>query len=252
MRIFLTGEKKAILTLLFILSAINFLGACGDNVTPSANQPTSGTGTPSGNFAITLEPSPTPFTLSPDQAIFTEGGTFSGTLETYQKVFESTKKIGSYKFTISSKGYSLEGVFVKPDKLAGKMDNNGQKTSVILIGKDFYFSLDNKSWQKVAEGTNPDQLTTKAAEVFPKNLNGAIYSALPDEKMEGKEVGVFTIDTTTVKATLPADVAGSKFTFKYDKLSLIVIQAQITNPSATIDIRYTDFDNPVNKVEAPL
>ncbi|MEI7555381.1 hypothetical protein [Candidatus Chlorohelix sp.] len=177
-------------------------------------------------------------------------GNYSGSLEVFKKVFEATGKANSYRFSVVSTGVSLSGVFVKPDRISGNLETGGQKAQVVLIGKDFYFSVDGKTWQKNSGDSSLSDITARLNEVIPSNLAGSLFYSQNDEKLDGKDVGVFAIETDSASA-LSTTINKTRLTYKYDKQTFQVALVQVKSGSNDAEIRYSDYDNPTHKVEAP-
>jgi hypothetical protein len=179
------------------------------------------------------------------------GNTFTGNLEVYRRVLEAMSKPKSYKFRVDSGDTRFEGVLVKPDRISGALETGGQKAFVVLIGKDFYLSLDAKSWQKTSNAPGIGDITGRLTDVIPPNLTGSTFALQSDEKLDGKDVGVFSLDTSTAQSV--NDLGKVKLTFKYDKQTFQVLQALISGSGSSAgDIRYSDFDNPAHKIEPPI
>jgi hypothetical protein len=246
--------RMAFLLLFGLLSSL--LVACGEDstATPAATTTTTTTTASSqGTVSATLSATTAAATTTAASVSLTipAGNTYPGDLEIYRKVLEAYNKTTSFKFTVTGNATNLSGIFVKPDKIAGTLDTGGQKSSVVLAGKDFYFSADGKTWQKLSGDSGITQVTGRLNEIFPKDLAGSTFAVLPDEKLDGQNLGVFSLDTSTATVKQAPDVAGSKFTFKYDKSTYLVVQVLVKGPSGDASLRYSDYDSPSNKVEVP-
>jgi hypothetical protein len=152
---------------------------------------------------------------------------------------------------VISTGVSLSGVFVKPDRISGNLETGGQKAQVVLIGKDFYFSVDGKSWQKSSGDSSLSDITARLNEIIPSNLAGSIFSPQSDEKLDGKDVGVFAIETGSPNSAVGTAINKTRMIYKYDKQTFQVVLVQVKSGSSDAEIRYSDYDNPTHKVEAP-
>ncbi len=184
-------------------------------------------------------------------------GKLTGDLALLGKVLEATNEFKSIKMTVKSEEAKIDGTFViiKPDKINFQLINGDQKQYFIAVGSEVYTSSDGKAWAKAPAGAVNVQsiiggLNQGSIEQV-KKLAGGTFMVKPDEKLDGKAVGVMQIDSSTATTADGAALQGAMLTYKYDKQSNRLVQVVIKSSLYEIDTRYLDYDSANNKVEAP-
>jgi hypothetical protein len=169
------------------------------------------------------------------------------------KVFEATRQTASYKIKSNdSNGFKSEQVFVAPNRLAVTTENlNGNTVFVVVIGDNYFNSLEGKTWNKSKVGNVPgfvDLFRPFREMPYPPD---SVFAVLPDEKVEGKTLGVFSVDTSPGKNPEVSRLGAIKATLKYDKQSFLILFQTVTTNGVTTEQTYLDYNNPNNKVEEP-
>lgn len=185
-------------------------------------------------------------------------GTFPGDLAVLQKVLNASNDFKSVKMVLTSSiaaGPSGTVIVVKPDNVSVDLTTSGQRQGVISLGKDVYISQDGKTWTKTdASGFNAVQLIASLNQGSLdqiKRLAGSTFTVKPDEKLDGKDVGVLELDTATSTGPDAAQLQGGKLIYKYSKQDFHLQQVLVKTSLVDLDTHYVDYDSPNNKVEAP-
>jgi hypothetical protein len=218
--------------------------------------------------ASTTKPATTAAAAAGAKPTIPASGAFTGDLEKLQQVLKATGDFQSLKITFKgtpkndspeaqSANMHGEMVVVKPGKLSFDLTSASEQQKIVVVDDKAYISKDNgATWESVDSSfLNVDSLLSSIDQSHTDTLTtqyaGSTVSYLPDEKLDGKDVGVIQLDTSTSSSDYAKQLQGAKITYRYDKTTLRLQQFLIQSPIFDIDTRYTDYNSSSNQVVAP-
>lgn len=187
-------------------------------------------------------------TAAPSLSTAAANGSSGEVPEVVTKVAEAMGKARSFKSTLTTTNeLKKDSVYVAPDRSSSVIVVGQSKTYATIIGKDYYISRDGSKWAK-SDLTLKDSINPRGL-VLPQ---GAKYKLLPDGQFEGHNVGMFMIEINV--SSDPKAPLITIQTIRYDKQTFRILsvtsEVRLTE-LVTTEVRYYDYDNPDNKVEAP-
>ncbi len=211
--------------------------------------------------------STTAATATSGKIVIPASGGLGSDLAQLEKVLKATGNFNSVRIALvgtpkndtpAAKAYDLKGdmVVVKPGSFSLDFTSSGRTQKIVVLDDKAYVSDQPDNWQEI-DASTIDSKTLLAGfdqshiETLTSQYAGSTVTYLPDEKLDGKSVGVIQLDVSTSTSDYAKQLKSAKVFYKYDKTTSRLSQFLIDSPDFALDTRYVDYDSASNKVVSP-